>query len=181
MIDRRRMAVALPVIVFAAIAAIFWKGLYGDPSKLPSPLFNKPVPQFNLPPLTGSPLPGLSDAMLKQGKTSLVNIWASWCGPCRQEHPLLMELSKNPDLQVFGINQKDEPENALRFLGAMGNPFAAVGMDSDGRVSIDWGDYGVPETFIVDGQGIIRDKIIGALDVETIRLKVLPLISKLKK
>jgi cytochrome c biogenesis protein CcmG, thiol:disulfide interchange protein DsbE len=171
----------LPVLVFVGLAVLFWKGLSGDPSRIPSPLIDKSVPQFSLPPITGSSLPGLQDMDLKTGQPTLVNIWASWCAPCRQEHPLLMELSKTPGLTVVGINYKDEPENALRFLGVMGNPFSAVGMDVDGRVAIDFGDYGVPETFLVDGEGTIRGKIIGQLYPATVREKILPFIEKYRK
>ena len=107
-------------------------------------------------------MPGLSDADLK-GRVTVVNVWASWCGPCRQEHPLLVELAKDPSIRVVGINQRDDPDNARRFLGALGNPYAAVGTDPKGRASIDWGVYGVPETFIVGPDGTIRHKHIGPL------------------
>ncbi len=169
-----------PVLAFAGLALLLWQGLSSDPGKIPSPLLSKPVPEFTLPPITGSTFPGLSAAQLKTGKPSLVNIWASWCAPCRQELPVLMELGKNPDLQLVGINYKDDSADALRFLTSMGNPFAAIGMDANGRVAIDWGDYGVPETFLVDGQGIIRQKFIGALDDETIRTQILPALAKMK-
>ncbi len=159
----RRLLTLLPVVLFAGLALMLWKGLYGDPSTLPSTLINKPVPAFTLPAVTELNVPGLTDADLKTGKVTVVNIWASWCGPCRAEHPLLMELSKRSDIALVGINNKDEPANAARFLGALGMPFAKVGADSKGRVTIDWGGYGVPETFIVDGKGIIRYKLVGPL------------------
>jgi cytochrome c biogenesis protein CcmG/thiol:disulfide interchange protein DsbE len=107
-------------------------------------------------------VPGLSDADLK-GRVTVVNVWASWCVPCRQEHPVLAELAKNPSMRVVGINYKDNPENARRFLGSLGNPFAAIGIDPNGRAAIDWGVYGVPETFVVGPDGTIRHKHIGAL------------------
>jgi cytochrome c biogenesis protein CcmG, thiol:disulfide interchange protein DsbE len=150
---------------------------------VPSALLNKPAPAFALPPLDGlvagaKPVPGFSTEDLK-GKITVVNVWASWCAPCRQEHPLLVDLAKDPSIRLVGINQKDNPDNARRFLGTYGNPFAAVGTDSNGRVSIDWGVYGVPETFIVGPDGMIRHKHIGPLTPETLpafkaRLKEIP-------
>lgn len=145
---------------------MFWKGLFGNPSELPSALIGKPVPDFILPAIADSNIPGLASAELKSGKVSVVNIWASWCGPCRLEHPILMELSKRNDIRLVGINNKDKAENARRFLGTLGQPYAAIGADTDGRATIDWGSYGVPETFIIDGKGIIRFKWIGPLSAE---------------
>ncbi len=159
----RRIITFLPVLLFAGLALLFWKGLSGDPSSLPSTLINKPVPTFQLAPVAGLNVPGLSDADLKTGKVTIVNIWASWCGPCREEHPLLTELAKRSDIVLVGINNKDDDANATRFLGALGLPFKAVGADTTGRVTIDWGGYGVPETFIIDGKGIIRYKHVGPL------------------
>jgi cytochrome c biogenesis protein CcmG, thiol:disulfide interchange protein DsbE len=180
MADRRRMSWSmLPVILFAGLVLVFWKGLAGDPSTLPSTMINKPVPAFSLPAIEGSTIPPLASANLAAGKTTLVNIFASWCGPCRNEHPLLMELAKRTDLQIVGINNKDNPADALRFLGTLGNPYSAIGADLDGRVTIDWGGYGVPETFIVDGKGVIRRKIIGPLSPEIIDTIVLPEVMKL--
>ena len=153
----------LPVLFFAVIAAIFWKGLSGNPSEIPSALIGKPVPEVNLPAVGGMGIPAFDTAMLKSGKVSVVNVWASWCGPCRAEHPLLMELAKRQDIQLLGLNYKDEPANAREFLSSLGQPFVAAVADEEGRASIDWGVYGVPETFIVDGNGIIRFKWIGPL------------------
>ena len=164
----RLWLVLIPVVVFAALAALFWKGLSGEPSKIPSALINKPVPEFTLQPVTGLGAPGLAAADLAKGKVSVVNVWASWCVPCRVEHPLLTELARRGDITLFGINYKDEPENAVRFLGTLGQPFAAVGMDRDGRAAVNWGVYGVPETFVVDGKGMIRYKHIGPLTPEAI-------------
>lgn len=158
----------IPVVVFAALAALFWKGLSGEPSKIPSALINKPVPEFTLAAVPGLDVPGIATAGLRTGKVSVVNVWASWCAPCRVEHPLLSDLAKRGDITLIGINYKDEPENAVRFLRTLGQPFAAVGMDSNGRAAVDWGVYGVPETFIVDGEGFIRYKHIGPLTPESI-------------
>lgn len=161
--NRTRIMTLLPVLVFMGLAVLLFVGLSGEPSKLPSTLINRPVPEFDLPAVAGLDMPGLSAEDLRKGKVTIVNIWASWCGPCRAEHPLLMELSKRNDIVLVGINNKDDPANAARFLGALGQPFTAVGADSTGRVTIDWGGYGVPETFIVDGKGIIRYKHVGPL------------------
>lgn len=160
--------VLIPIVVFAGLAALFWKGLSGEPSKIPSALIGKPVPEFALAAVPGINVPGFATADLKSGKVTVVNVWASWCAPCRIEHPLLSELAKRSDITLYGMNYKDAPENAARFLGTLGQPFAAVGMDSDGRTAVDWGVYGVPETFVIDGQGIIRYKHIGPLSPEAI-------------
>ena len=176
--DSRLWIAAIPVIVFAALSLLFWKGLSGNPSELPSALIGKPVPEFNLPAIAGLGPPGFDSAGLKQGEVTLVNIWASWCGPCRIEHPLLMELAKRQDIRLYGLNYKDEPDNALRFLGTLGQPYAAVGADEPGRAAVDWGVYGVPETFVIDGQGIIRYKFIGPLSADTIAKVLNPEIDK---
>jgi cytochrome c biogenesis protein CcmG, thiol:disulfide interchange protein DsbE len=170
----------MPVLAFAGLALIFFKGLSGDPAALPSTLIGKPTPIFTLSGLDGEGALGLSDADLRRGHVTLVNIWASWCGPCRQEHPILMELAKRDDISLVGINNKDGGENARRFLGAMGNPFSAIGADTDGRVSIDFGGYGVPETFIVDGTGHIRFKHVGPLAPEDVAGEIATEIEKAK-
>ena len=167
--SRRRLLLAIvPALVFVALAALFWRGLSGDPSEIPSALIGKEVPTFALPALDGIGVPGFDTASLKSGRVTVVNVWASWCVPCRQEHPLLMELAKRQDIRLYGIDYKDEPENARRFIGTLGLPYAAVGIDEDGRVAIDFGVYGVPETFIVDGAGKIRFKWIGPLTPEAL-------------
>jgi cytochrome c biogenesis protein CcmG/thiol:disulfide interchange protein DsbE len=176
----RLWLVLIPVVVFAALAALFWRGLYGEPSKIPSALINKPVPDFTLAAVPGLPVPGLSAGDLRSGKVTVVNVWASWCAPCRIEHPLLTELAKRPDITLAGINYKDEPENAVRFLMTLGQPFAAVGMDYNGRAAVNWGVYGVPETFVVDGEGVIRYKHIGPLTPEAIAGKLSAEIEKAK-
>jgi cytochrome c biogenesis protein CcmG, thiol:disulfide interchange protein DsbE len=169
---RSRLIFILPGLVFVALVVLFGVQLTSgtNPAEVPSVLINKPVPAFNLAPLegllaNGQPVPGFSNQDLK-GRVTVVNVWASWCAPCRQEHPLLVDLARDPSIRVVGINQKDNPDNARRFLGALGNPYAAVGVDPNGRASIDWGVYGVPETFIVGPDGTIRHKHIGPLTPE---------------
>lgn len=171
---RSRWLYRLPVIVFVALAALFLVRLLGggDPSRVPSVLIGRPVPAFTLQPIEGlvargQPVPGLDSADLK-GRVTVINVWGSWCAPCRDEHPLLMELARDPSIRLVGINQKDNPENARRFLGQYGNPFAAVGVDGNGRTSIDLGVYGVPETFVVGPDGTIRHKQIGPLSPDTL-------------
>jgi cytochrome c biogenesis protein CcmG, thiol:disulfide interchange protein DsbE len=156
----------IPLIIFLAITAALSVGLFRNPALIPSVLINKPAPEFSLPAIANMNVPTLSSANLKQGKISVVNIWASWCIPCRQEQPILLELAKRADVQLLGINNKDEPENARNFLATYGNPFSAIGSDMNGRVTIDFGAYGVPETYIIDGKGIIRYKVIGGLTPE---------------
>ena len=162
----QRWLVALPLIAFAILAVIFWFRLYNtDPSRIPSALIGHPAPQTALPALeglvsNGAPVPGLDPAVFK-GRVSVVNVWASWCVPCHDEAPLLTELGTDDRLQIVGINYKDAPDNARRFLGRYGNPFGIVGVDSNGRASIEWGVYGVPETFIVGREGTIVYKMIG--------------------
>jgi cytochrome c biogenesis protein CcmG/thiol:disulfide interchange protein DsbE len=180
-VRRQPWLVLVPFAAFILLAALFYRGLSGDPSEIPSALIGKPVPQFSLPPVDGLATPGFGSADLGKGGITLVNVWGSWCVPCRSEHPLLTELARRDDIKVFGINYKDEPENARRFLGSLGNPFAAVGADRTGRVAIDWGVYGVPETFIVDGKGVIRLKWIGELTPEVLRTVIVPKIEELKK
>jgi cytochrome c biogenesis protein CcmG/thiol:disulfide interchange protein DsbE len=158
----------LPLIFFAGLAVLFWFGLgAGDPSRIPSALIGHPAPQTTLPPLegleaNGAQLPGLDPGVLK-GKVSIVNVWASWCVPCHDEAPLLTALGKDTRLQMIGINYKDTAENARRFLGRYGNPFGRVGVDANGRAAIEWGVYGVPETFIVGRDGKIAYKMVGPL------------------
>lgn len=171
---RRRILFAAPAVAFAGLAGLFLSRLgAGDASRVPSALVGREAPAMELPPLEGllrggKPVPGLTPDILRQSRVTLVNVWASWCGPCRIEHPILTDLAKQPGLQIVGINYKDQTENARRFLGALGNPYSAVGVDDAGRASIEWGVYGVPETFIVDGKGIVRHKHIGPLTQEAL-------------
>jgi cytochrome c biogenesis protein CcmG/thiol:disulfide interchange protein DsbE len=163
----------LPFLAFAGLAALFLVQLMrgGDPSLVPSTLIGRPVPEFDLAPLEGvegpdGPMPGLASADLR-GQVTLVNFWGSWCAPCRQEHPLLMQLAADPRLRIVGVNYKDRAENARRFLGQLGNPFRAIGLDN-GRIAIDWGVYAVPESFVVDAAGIVRYKHIGAITEDSL-------------
>ncbi len=178
-----RLITMLPLLVFAALAVLFFVGLYsGDPSRIPSALVGKPVPAFQLPRLEGleaggAPVPGLSSQDL-QGQVTVVNVWASWCAPCRDEHPILVDLARRGRFRLVGINYKDQPENARRFLGHHGNPFAAVGVDASGRTAIDWGVYGVPETFVVGRDGRILHKHVGPLSDKAVRETLMPAIEK---
>ena len=178
---RGRLIWTVPVIVFAALAGAFYWGLTaGDPSVIPSALLDQDAPQFELAPLEGltrdgSDVPGLATNDLKTGKVTVVNVWASWCVPCRAEHPMLMQLAEDGH-RMASINYKDKAEEARRFLGSLGNPFDFVGVDDTGRTAIDWGVYGVPETFVVDGNGVIRFKHVGPLTERDLREDLIPAI-----
>lgn len=180
---RRNILVLLPLIVFLGLAALFYVGLGGgDPSRLPSALIGKPVPPTELPPIPGltrdgKPVPGINTAMFTS-KVSLVNVWASWCVPCHDEAPLLNELAKDGRIQMIGINYKDADDNARRFLNRYGNPFAASGQDSNGRTAIDWGVYGVPETYVVDRDARIAYKLVGPITPENLKAALMPAIEK---
>jgi cytochrome c biogenesis protein CcmG/thiol:disulfide interchange protein DsbE len=173
----RRLWLFLPLAGFVALALLFVFRLNaGDPSRIPSALIDKPVPQFALPPILEGKGEGLSATDLGKG-VHVVNVWASWCGPCRLEHPILMRLGADPRFEVVGINYKDVPENAARFLGALGDPFDRTGADRQGRTAIDWGVYGVPETFLVK-DGIILHKFVGPLTEEGLSVDLMPAIDK---
>jgi cytochrome c biogenesis protein CcmG/thiol:disulfide interchange protein DsbE len=180
----RRFGPALPLIVFGSLAGLFWFALHGgDPSRLPSALVGKEVPDFALPPVDGLlekevPVSGFSAADLKTGAPTLVNVFASWCVPCHEEHPVLMELAKQPGIRLYGINYKDDPASARRFLGRFGNPFARVGADASGRVAIDFGVYGVPETYVIGGDGKIAYRHVGPLTEDVVKEKLLPLLQQ---
>ena len=175
----RRLLAALPVAAFIALSALFLVRLFaGDVSRIPSALIGKQVPAFALPPLAGlAGTPGLADADLRTGEVTVVNVFASWCVPCHQEHATLMDLHSR-GVRLVGIAYKDEPENARRFLGKDGNPFSRIGTDSTGRVGIDFGVTGVPETFVVRGDGTIAYKFVGPLSGESVRTDLLPEIVK---
>jgi cytochrome c biogenesis protein CcmG/thiol:disulfide interchange protein DsbE len=171
--SRRPWLMALPLLAFAALAALFWVRLgSGDPSRIPSALIGRPAPQTGLPALQGlvaggAQVPGLDRATFK-GKVSVVNVWASWCVPCHDEAPLLIELARDKRLQMVGINYKDAPDNARRFLGRYGNPYGIVGVDGNGRAAIEWGVYGVPETFVVGRDGTIVYKLVGPVTADNV-------------
>ena len=148
----------VPAVALAGLIVLFAIGLTRDPSKIPSPLIDQPAPAFDLPVLSGGRL--VSESL--KGQPVLVNFWASWCTPCLQEHPLLMELARS-GVKIVGLNYKDEPQVAQQWLDRHGNPFALIAQDRDGRVGLDWGVYGVPETFVLDAGGLIRHKHIGPL------------------
>ncbi len=180
---RTRYALALlPLLLFGGFAIIAGKMLYDqdvnglDISAIPSALIGTKAPALSLPPLEGSNLPALNDAAVK-GKLTLVNVFASWCIPCRQEHPILQELAKDKRITVVGINYKDKPDNALRFLGELGNPFAAIGVDPNGKAAIDWGVYGIPESYLVGADGTIRYKKVGPFDARSVERDLLPAIT----
>lgn len=168
-----------PLLVFVAIAAFLAIGLTRNPREIPSPLIGKPVPQFDLPPVKGRSS-GLASHDLK-GKVSLVNVFASWCAACREEHPVLIEFSQQHVVPVHGLNYKDQADAAAHWLDQMGDPYTRTGADSDGRVGIDWGVYGVPETFVIDRNGHIAFKVIGPLTSQMLHDKILPMILELRK
>ena len=182
---KRRWVLALPLLIFVALAALFWFRLGADPARLPSALIGRQAPQTALPALpglnaNGTPIPGLDPAALI-GKVSIVNVWASWCVPCHDEAPLLTELGKDKRLQLVGINYKDAADNARRFLGRYGNPFGIVGVDGNGRGSIEWGVYGVPETFVVGRDGKIAYKLVGGINQDNLAKVLKPEIEKALK
>jgi cytochrome c biogenesis protein CcmG/thiol:disulfide interchange protein DsbE len=174
-----KLFVFLPLAIFLALAGIFLMQLLSgrDISTVPSALLGEPAPETNLPPLEGMLLPGL-DSTKFSGKVTLVNVWGSWCAPCREEHPVLMALAQDKRFEIAGLNYKDQPENARRFLGDLGNPFTAIGVDPVGRTAIDWGVYGVPETFLVGRDGKILFKHVGPLTVDATQRALLPEIEK---
>src|SRR3972149_9106666 len=175
----KRLVLFAPIAVFVVIAIAFAGGLTRDPKILPSTLIGKSVPQFSLPPVKGRSL-GLSTADLR-GDVSLVNVFASWCVECRLEHPLFMQMKAEGVVTIHGINYKDKPNDADRWLNSLGDPYTRTGADINGRVGIEWGVYGVPETFVISKDGTIAYKHIGPLSVEVLEKKIIPLIQKLKQ
>ena len=167
----------LPLIVFVLLVGFLAAGLSLNPREVPSPLIGKPAPAFSLPRLdaAGQTL----SAQDLRGKVWVLNVWASWCAPCRQEHPLIAELAKSGGAPVYGLNYKDQPADATTWLGQLGNPYTATVSDVEGLVGIDYGVYGVPETFVIDKGGVIRLKHIGPMTPEALRDKVLPMLRKL--
>lgn len=176
----------VPFLIFIALTGLFAFGLTGDPTKLPSALIGRPVPETAFPPLeglmqNGEAVAGFGAADLAKGEVSVVNFWASWCVPCIEEHPLLIKLRERSGVTIYGVNHKDQPEAGRRFLGRYGNPFAAIGTDGNGRAAIEWGVYGVPETFVIDKDGVIRHKHIGPITTEALQRTILPLVRKLQQ
>lgn len=167
-----------PVVVFAAVGAAFYWGLFNRDDTLPSTLIGRQVPQFELPPIEGR-TDGLSTADLL-GRVSIVNVWASWCVPCRVEMPLLNELAARDEVAIFGINYKDDPAEALGFLEELGDPYTRVGADRTGRVAIEWGVYGLPETFVIDAGGRIAYKHIGPFNRQSLEEDILPVVRRLQ-
>ncbi len=176
---RSPLLTVLPLLLVIAVVAFLAIGLTLNPREVPSPLIGKAVPDFELPPIAGRQNPSLASLDLK-GEVSLVNVFASWCTACRYEHPLLMALKRNGTIPVHGINYKDKPGDASAWLAELGDPYTRIGADRNGRVSIDWGVYGVPETFLIDQQGRIAYKQIGELTVEAWEQKLWPLVQKLR-
>ncbi len=184
----RRTIYLVPLSVFLVMAFYFAVGLTKDPKIIPSALIDQPVPEFTLPPIgdgqdgpRGGYGKGFSTADFKGNGVSVVNIFASWCLPCRTEHPFITRLAKMKVARVYGLNYKDSPKKALKWLRELGDPYFAIGADRDGRVGIDWGVYGVPETFIVDNDGRIRYKHVGPLNQEVLDDVILPAIRKISR
>ncbi len=176
----KRLPYLLPLVIFAGLAVYLWDGLGKDPGRLPSALIDKPAPEFNLPPLEGrDPSQPLATDHLATGKPVLVNFFASWCGPCRVEHPILNAMAQEHGVTIHGINYKDRPEQARAFLRQLGDTYGRIGSDLDGRVGIEFGVYGIPETFVIDGQGRVRYRNPGPLDPETAE-KIMALMETLE-
>jgi cytochrome c biogenesis protein CcmG, thiol:disulfide interchange protein DsbE len=183
---RRRLIVLIPLVAFLALAALFMFRLgAGDPSRIPSALIGHVAPETSLPPLAGlerdgAPVAGLDSAAFKD-EVTVLNVWASWCVPCRDEAPLLLTLAADRRIRVAGINYKDQADNARRFLGRYGNPFVANGVDANGRAAIEWGVYGVPETFVVGRDGRIAYKLIGPITPDNLTAALKPAIEQALK
>jgi cytochrome c biogenesis protein CcmG/thiol:disulfide interchange protein DsbE len=182
-VRRRRLVVLVPLLVFLSLALLFLFRLYsGDPSVIPSALIGRPAPQTKLPPVLGldrdgAPVPGIDPADFT-GAVTVMNVWASWCVPCHDEAPLLLQLAQDNRLRLIGINYKDQPDNARRFLGRYGNPFAAAGADDSGRAAIEWGVYGVPETFVIGRDSRIAYKLVGPITADNFGAVLKPQIEK---
>lgn len=182
--SHRKYMVFIPLIAFVALAVIFYSQLISgrDISEIPSVLIGTKAPSLDLPPLDGLKrdgvqVPALSNAEV-EGKVTLVNVWASWCLPCREEHPQLIKLGEDSRINLVGINYKDQTPNAVRFLGELGNPYAAVGIDPKGASAIDWGVYGIPETYLLDKDGMIIFKQIGPFSADSVERKLMPAVEK---
>lgn len=171
---------AVPLLALIGLVAVFAFSIDRDPNLVRSVLIDKPAPQFALAPVEGMDVPGF-DTQSLMGEPTVVNVFASWCIPCRDEHPLLEALKAETGVRLYGINHSDAPENARAFLAELGNPYDAIGADRDRRVSIDWGVYGVPETFVVDGTGTITFKHVGPLTPQAIETQLLPALEKARQ
>lgn len=168
----------IPLVGFAALVGLLAIGLKLDPHAVPSPLIDKPAPAFSVPQLR-DPQAQLSERSL-HGKVALLNVWASWCGVCREEHPLLVELAQQRKLPIYGLDYKDDAGDAVRWLARLGDPYTAIGFDAQGQVGLDYGVYGVPETYVLDRRGVIRYKHIGPITREVLDDTLLPLIERLE-
>ena len=173
----RKLLFAVPLLALIGLVTVFALSIDRDPDLVRSVLIDKPAPTFALAPVEGLDVPGFDTAALK-GEVTLVNVFASWCIPCRDEHPLLQAVKAETGVRLFGINHSDAPENARAFLAELGNPYDAIGADRDRRVSIDWGVYGVPETFLVDASGTIVFKHVGPLTPQAIETQLLPALER---
>jgi cytochrome c biogenesis protein CcmG/thiol:disulfide interchange protein DsbE len=174
----RRLVVLLPVTLFAVLAGLLAWGLTRNATDIPSALIGKAVPEFSLPPVQGRTL-GLSSSDLRR-EVSLVNVFASWCVACREEHPVFMQLAASKKVPLHGLNYKDRPDDAAQWLDTMGDPYTRTGTDLNGRVAIDWGVYGVPETFVINADGHIAYKHIGAVTEQALNETILPLVERLR-
>lgn len=175
---RSSWLVLVPVLVFVATGGAFFWGLFNSDDRLPSTLIGRAVPQFDLPPIDGRS-DGLTTSDL-MGQVSIVNVWASWCVPCRVEMPLLNELAARDEVAIFGINYKDSAAEALAFLSELGDPYTRIGADRNGRASIDWGVYGLPETFVINAEGRIAYKHIGPFNRRSLEEDILPVVRRLQ-
>ncbi len=173
------MRFVIPLVIFAVIAAFLYSGLGRDPTEVPSPLIGKPAPEFTLPTLA-APEQQFSTSQMK-GRVWLLNIWATWCAACRVEHPLLVELGRSGRVEIVGLNYKDNDTSAKQWLAELGDPYITTAVDTDGRVGIDWGFYGAPETFVIDKEGVVRLKHIGPVSPEDLATKILPLVDELQE
>jgi len=178
---QKRVLSLLPLAVFLVMAVYFGIGLTKDPKILPSVLIDKPVADFSLPPIEGGPGQGFSSADLKGRGVTVLNVFASWCVPCRIEHPVITRLAEMKVARVYGLNYKDDSKAALKWLADLGDPYDAHGADTKGRVAIDFGVYGIPETFIIDAAGVIRYKYVGPISAERLDTEILPLIRTLSQ
>jgi cytochrome c biogenesis protein CcmG/thiol:disulfide interchange protein DsbE len=169
----------LPLGIFAALVALLAAGLTLNPREVPSPLIGKPAPAFELP-LLQQPAKSFAPREM-QGKVWVLNVWASWCAACREEHPVLTDFAKSGVAPLYGLNYKDKREDAIAWLGRYGDPYAASIVDADGRIGIDYGVYGVPETYVIDKRGVIRYKRIGPVTPAILKEKIVPLIAELNR